>query len=235
MHGHASRLQEGDTQPGRAVAALEAALASFDSEQAPIRRRLIWNEEFNFGYYPVDQADAPYDAGYFAKYEGYSKTTMGVVLEAARHGLVARHTGGPVVDIGIGCGAFIEGRPNTWGYDINPAAVEWLHASDRYWNPYIDDCRAVTMWDSLEHIPRFHDLLEHVWDWAFVSLPVFTCEADVLASRHFRTDEHCWYFTPDALIKVMRDLGWDCREENWTESMLGRESIASFAFRRVDR
>jgi hypothetical protein len=217
------------------VAALEAALAHFNGEQTPIRRRLIWNDEFNFGYYPVDQADAPYDALYFAKYAGYAKTRMGAALEGTRLGMVARYTGGPVVDIGIGSGSFIAARPLTWGYDINRAAVEWLHASDLYWNPYIDDCRAVTMWDSLEHIPRFHDLLEHVLEWAFVSLPVFTCEADVLGSRHFRTDEHCWYFTPDGFIGVMRDLGWNCLEENWTESMLGRESIASFAFRRVDR
>lgn len=158
---------------------------------------------------------------------------MGAALEAARHGLVARHTGGPVVDIGIGCGAFIESRPNTWGYDINPAAVEWLHASDRYWNPYIDPCRAVTMWDSLEHIPRFHDLLANVLERVFVSLPVFADEANVRRSRHFRPDEHCWYFTPDGLLTVMRELGWDCVEVNWSESLLGRDDIASFAFRRV--
>jgi len=83
-------------------------------------------------------------------------------------------------------------------------------------------------------IYRGADLLEHVHEWAFVSVPAFNSEADVLASRHFRTTEHCWYFSPAGLIDVMRDLGWDCREENWTESVLGRDSIASFAFRRVD-
>lgn len=175
---------------------------------------------------------APYDAAYFAKYVGYAQTPMGAALEAARYGLVSRHTDGSVVDIGIGSGSFIKGRPLTWGYDINPSAVCWLHAVERYWNPYIDPCRAVTMWDSLEHISYFQELLANVLEWAFVSLPVFACEADVLASRHFRTDEHYWYFTADGFIKVMRDLGWDCVEENWTESVLGRESIASFAFHR---
>lgn len=212
---------------------MEAALAHFDGEAAPIRRRLIWYDEPGFGYYPVDPADAPYDAAYFAKYQGYAVTSMGAALEGARWGLIARHTGGPIVDIGIGCGAFVKARPLTWGYDVNPAAVKWLHANERYWNPYIDPCRAVSMWDVLEHIPRFHDLLANVMEWAFVSLPVFGSRADVLSSRHYRPNEHCWYFTPNGLIAVMAGLGWDCREENWTECALGRESIASFAFRRM--
>ena len=214
------------------MAALEAALTHFDNE-TPVRRRLIWLDEAGFGYYPVDQTAAPYDAEYFAKYQSYAGTRMGAALEAVRHGLVDRHTGGPVVDIGIGSGAFIESRPLTWGYDINPAAVHWLHANDRWWNPYVDDCRAVTMWDCLEHIPRFHDLLEHVVEWAFISLPIFSSQVDVIASRHFRTDELCWYFTADGLLDVMSDLGWDCREENWNETVLGRDSIASFAFKRI--
>ena len=74
MHGHAPRLPKGDPRPGASVAALEAALAHLDKEEAPVRRRLIWVDDPGFGFYPVDQSEAPYDSEYFAKYEGYAKT-----------------------------------------------------------------------------------------------------------------------------------------------------------------
>jgi hypothetical protein len=213
---------------------LEAALAHFDNEAPPISRRLIWFDDLGFGYYPVDQTEAPYDDAYFHRYRGYAATRMGHVLNAARISMVERHWDGPVVDVGVGAGAFVEARQRTWGYDINPAAVHWLHSVERYWNPYIDPCQAVTMWDSLEHIPRFHDLLANVLGHVFVSLPVFKDPYEAVKSRHFRPTEHCWYFTPDGLKRLMADLGWSCLEENWNETVIGRDSIASFAFARSD-
>lgn len=204
----------------------------WDCADAP--RSLIWLEEFGFGYYPVDQSAAPYDEAYFAKYEGYAKTTMGFALSIARTRLIERHWPcGPVVDVGIGCGDFVERRPNTFGYDINPAAVRWLLQHDRYWNPRIDPCQAVSMWDVLEHMPDFPDLLLNVQFRAFVALPVFENLDHVLRSRHFRPDEHCWYFTVDGFVRAMNELGWWKLETNWIETVLGRDHIASFAFRRA--
>lgn len=137
------------------------------------------------------------------------------------------------MDIGVGAGTFITKRPLTWGYDINSAAVAWLERRQLFWNPYIEPCNAVTMWDLLEHIERFPDLLANVSQYVFVSLPVFRDQIDVYGSKHMRLDEHYWYFSPEGLIAVMDDLGWNCLEENWRETLIGRESIASFAFRRV--
>jgi hypothetical protein len=71
----------------------------------------------------------PYDAEYFARYQQQADTSIGRALTQARVDLVARHYAGPVLDVGIGCGQFVDARPDTTGYDVNPAVVTKL--SDR--------------------------------------------------------------------------------------------------------
>ena len=157
---------------------------------------------------------------------------MGRRLTGSRMALVNRHWGGPLVDIGIGCGDFVGARVATFGYDINPYAVEWLRRRALWWDPYQRACRAASMWDVLEHIPDFPALLEQIHDYVFVSLPVFDGPDHVLRSRHYRKDEHFWYFTAAGFIRLMSGLGWQCLERNDAETRLGREGIASFAFGR---
>ena len=195
-------------------------------------QRLIWFPEARCGYFPVSPAVNVYDEAYFAKYVEYGQTELGQRLTIARMALVNRHYQGHVVDIGIGSGSFIDARENTSGYDINIRAVEWLNRRDLWWNPYTRRCRAVSMWDVLEHIADFPALLERVDEFAFVSLPIFMGPDHVLRSRHYRTDEHCWYFEAEGLVQVMAGLGWQCLEVNEDETRLGRDGIGSFAFRR---
>jgi hypothetical protein len=57
----------------------------------------------------------------------------------------------------------------------------------------------------------------------------------VLKSKHYRKDEHYWYFSKAGLIIFMDRLGWKLREVSDVETILGREGITSFAFRRVSR
>ena len=198
-----------------------------------LQRRLIWFQELGLGYYPVDPADEPYDQAYFDKYVGYANTDMGRAITAARVDFVGKFWRGDVVDVGIGCGAFVEARPQqTYGYDVNPAGLAWLHARDCYWNPYTDPCDAVTMWDVMEHIADFPALLQNVSRHCFICLPIFYGADDVLSSKHFRRDEHRWYFTFDGLKRCMEQLGWTLVGFDQFETMLGREQITSFAFRR---
>jgi len=192
----------------------------------------MWLPEIGVGYYPVTDDRAPYDAAYFEKYVAYSETEMGREINRVRRALVRRHFNGHLVDMGVGCGSFIESRPRTSGFDVNPTAVNWLRRRELYWNPYACSCEAASFWDSLEHIADFPRLLARVEQYAFVSLPVFRGAAHVLRSRHFRKNEHFWYFSPHGLINVMRGLGWDHLETNHEETALGREDIASFAFAR---
>jgi hypothetical protein len=194
--------------------------------------RLMWFPEAGLGYYPVPPAFNTYDGEYFDKYAGYAKTEMGERLNLARMSLVGRHYHGTLVDIGVGCGAFVGARADTFGYDINVKAIEWLNYRDLWHNPYARPCQAISLWDVLEHIPDFPALLDRVSEYVFVSLPIFSGPEHVLISKHYRKDEHVWYFTELGFIRLMSALGWRCVEINGDETLLGREDIRSFAFRR---
>lgn len=194
-------------------------------------RSLHWLPERGMGYYPVQHQ--PYNQDYFDKYVGYAQTQTGRALTQARIDLVARHYDGPLVDVGIGCGQFVERRPFTQGYDVNPAGVEWLQQRGLFCHFYFSDCYAASFWDSLEHIPAPHLALDQVRQWAFVSIPIFDDAQHVLRSKHFRRDEHFWYFTEAGFLDWMADHGFECVESSRMECDLGREDIMSFALRRV--
>jgi hypothetical protein len=89
------------------------------------------------------------------------------------------------------------------------------------------------LWDVLEHISDFQPLLVNVREWLFLSLPIFTDAKHALRSKHFRPDEHCWYFTRDGLVFAMKMCGFVLISESSVETDLGREDIGSFAFRRI--
>jgi hypothetical protein len=65
-----------------------------------------------------------------------------------------------------------------------------------------------------------------------MSIPIFSGKDHALASKHFRPDEHYWYFTKVGLMGFMLGLGFTCRSESSFEIALGREDIQTFAFRR---
>lgn len=193
---------------------------------------LVWLPELGMGFYPVQEQ--PYDAAYFAKYERYAASEMGRAITAARVALVDRHASDAiVVDIGIGCGAFVASRPASFGFDINLAGVEWLRERGRFWDPAERAVDALTFWDSLEHIPNAAAVLGRAREWVFCSLPIVPGDGPPRADwKHFRRDEHCWYWTRAGLIRWMDAQGFACVEVNAAETLLGREDIESFAFRR---
>ncbi|WP_375591595.1 methyltransferase domain-containing protein [Chitiniphilus eburneus] len=191
--------------------------------------QLRWLPELQLGYYPVSQA--PYDQDYFDRYAEMAGTERGEQITAARVELVRRHWGGQVVDIGIGCGQFIGAHGNALGDDINPVGKRWLAERSLQWHGGTVD--ALTFWDVLEHIHDPGPLLARAATWVFISLPIFEGHAHVQRSRHYRKDEHCWYFTRAGLVRFMGLHGFDLIEESDIETRLGREDIGSFAFRRV--
>lgn len=192
---------------------------------------LCWLPEHGMGRLRVHEA--PYDAAYLEKYEGYAATLMGRAITAARVDLVARYTKGPLVDVGIGCGAFVRARPFTWGYDVNPAGVEWLRAEGLWRDPYEEPVGAVSLWDVLEHIPDPGALLANVGRYVFTSLPIVPgAGPPALTWKHFRRDEHCWYWTRTGFARWMAAHGFRELECNDTETRLGREDILTFVFQR---
>ena len=184
------------------------------------------------GYLKVDPSGT-YDLGYFEKYVSYTGTAMAEKLTRARLEMVRRWAslGEELVDIGIGGGQFVEAA-GCGGYDVNVHAIQWLLNHGLWRDPYFLPVRNATCWDSLEHMDRPDLFLERVLDRLFVSIPIFTGRDHVLRSKHFRPQEHYWYFTRNGLVRWMSERGFDLLEENQAETELGREGIGSFAFRR---
>ncbi len=196
-------------------------------------RRLEWSQEQGRGFFPVK--DFPYNENYFDKYTGYAKTKRGRQITAARVDMVRRHYAGPVVDVGIGCGQFVEAHRNAEGYDVNPAGVLWLKKRGAWCNIYNGHIiHALTFWDSLEHIENIEDVVSRARQLVFVSLPIFRDLEHVLGSKHYRQDEHYWYFTHSGFIKWFEKQGFNMLEFNNMEQDYGREDITSYVFRRRD-
>ncbi|WP_042070013.1 methyltransferase domain-containing protein [Advenella mimigardefordensis] len=187
------------------------------------------------GFYPVKFEDMPYDRAYFDKYRKDRDTPIGRALNEVRVQMVARYWDGRVMDFGIGDGAFLEKRGgDTVGFDVNPAGVEWLQERGAYVDYWAGEHDAVTFWDSLEHEYRIEALVARVRRFAFVSIPIFTSETHCLNSKHFRKDQHVWYFTADGITAWFARQGFRRREWNDYETVIGREDIASFVFERVE-
>lgn len=203
---------------------------------AKARTAFVWLPACGMGWLPV--ADAPYDADYFAKYEGYADTELGREITTARRDLVLRYCNraDTLCDVGIGCGDFLETIRHALesrGFDINPAAVNWLNARFLLASPYVQQFDALTFWDALEHIPDVYRMIENARRWVFCSLPIVQGDGPPTPDwRHYRTDEHCWYFTRAGLVAWMDAQGFDCDEVNSQETLLGRLDIETFVFRR---
>jgi hypothetical protein len=196
--------------------------------------RLQWLPELGLGFYPVTASPAA--AGYFKHYQALADTDIGRRLNAARVAMLRRHwswDGFGACDIGIGAGTFVEALPLACGFDVAPDGIAWLRQRGRFCDPYAEPIGAACFWDSLEHIHDPAPLLTNVRFLVLASLPIFRDAAHVLGSKHFKRDEHCWYFTGGGLRWFMARLGWRCIEENSDESALGREDIRSYAFRRA--
>lgn len=196
---------------------------------------LLWSPEKGYGFHTREAM--LYSGDYFEHYQKLDNTKMGALLTSARLELVGKYCK-PVdtVDIGIGGGRFVQ-ESGGRGYDVCADAVKWLRDNGYYRNPYSDvmgDVKAITCWDSLEHIPDPRALLAEVREWLFVSLPIFEFDgSDVTGSKHYKPGEHLWYFSSTGFINWCAEQGFECVEMNRVESDLGREGIMSFAFKRV--
>lgn len=191
---------------------------------------LTWFPDLGVGYYPV--TPVRYGSEYFKKYIGYSNTSMGASITQARVDLVKKYYDGDVLDIGIGSGHFVEKHGNAYGYDINPDAINWLENCGKYRNLYAEKHNSATFWDSLEHIKNPLDAITKINNFIFVSIPIFNSVEAILSSKHFRKDEHYWYFTEKGLVHWFSRNGFDCVEANSVETGIGRSEIRTFVFRK---
>jgi hypothetical protein len=179
---------------------------------------------------------ADYGADYFEKCAGYEDSAIATKINDGRIALVGRHLGHrpPVVDIGIGSGEFIKKRPNTFGTDVNPVALEWLRKNDRLAGA-LWEFPAFTFWDVIEHLPEPEDYFRQIQLRAllFTSVPIMKSLDVVRESKHYRPGEHLYYFTETGFVFWMRAHGFGLIEHATFEIDAGRDSIHSFAFKRL--
>ena len=64
-------------------------------------------------------------------------------------------------------------------------------------------------------------------------MPIFRDLPDLLASKHFKPNEHIYYFTRQGLIDFFEHFGFVCLlTDRFETTSFGREGIESFAFLR---
>lgn len=176
-----------------------------------------------------------YAEEYFAKYQTYEDLEIAKRINEARVAISHKYCF-CLLDIGIGCGTFInQCRLPVFGYDVNATAVAWLQQRNLYLDPYQsipDEVDGITLWDVLEHIPEPQLLFSQVKPntYLFASLPIFPDVTRARESKHFRPNEHFYYFSESGFITFMDDSGFDFLESNDCETEAGREGILTFAF-----
>lgn len=192
---------------------------------------LRWDIDKQYGF--VDIEPREYDLAYFKKYVDYANTPMGERLTQARIDFVNRTHLGELLDVGVGSGQFVRSRKKTFGYDINETAIKLLKDLGLYEDIH-DPFEAYSFFDSFEHIKDPSELLRKMSKGTliFMSIPIFKDVQHALNSKHFRRDEHYWYFTPQGLIRYMLDHDFGCLDIDNFEIRVGREDIMSFAFRK---
>lgn len=174
-----------------------------------------------------------YDEAYYNKCLSYEDQEIARKINDGRIALVEKFFSGAVCDVGIGSGEFIKRRPNTYGHDINPVAIEWLKRND-LWANHLAEFGAYTMWDVVEHIedpwPYFRNIGLHCF--LFISIPVFYGLGGIRTSKHYRPNEHLYYFTDEGLVQWLDMHGFMAVDRQDFEIQAGRESIYSYAFKR---
>jgi hypothetical protein len=205
--------------------------------------RLMWFPEAGYGYFECD-TEGVYTSDYFDRYAEQAEAPIGQAIMAARVALVKRFAAGtdfgfpPILDVGIGSGAFLQAwwdraGADGFGDDVNPAGVAWLDERGKR-RRLASGHDVVTFWDVLEHIRRPDEALAHVKRLAFVSLPIFRDVEHLMGSKHRRYDEHFHYWTRKGFIDFAQSCGFKVVECNAMETLLGRDEIETFVLERVE-
>jgi hypothetical protein len=176
-----------------------------------------------------------YDEGYFQHYVELEDSEIAIKLNKGRVALSHKYCD-CLLDIGIGSGEFImKSTAKMYGFDINPVGVVWLKNRYLWADPYDNipaDVEGITLWDTMEHIPEPTKLMKQVRSgmYVFISLPIVENLMKVRQSKHFKENEHYYYWSVPGMIAYMNDVGFDFVEISDHETTVGRENILSFVF-----
>jgi hypothetical protein len=179
-----------------------------------------------------------YAEDYFYNYVRRVNTKIAKKLNKARVDISHKYCK-CILDVGIGCGEFIENcKIKTYGYDINHIGINWLKKRNLFVDPYQEipeEVDGFTFWDVIEHMPEPQTLFGKLpsKSYLFTCLPIFKDITKFKESKHFRPNEHYYYWTKDGFIRFMTDSGFDFIEWNDLETQAGRENVLTFCFRKI--
>lgn len=178
---------------------------------------------------PID-----YGLGYWQHYVDLEGGEIANKINDARIALVNEFAGArtEVLDVGIGSGDFIRRRPHTFGTDVNKLAQKWLTQHNKLGR--IENFSAFTFWDVIEHIPTPDLYFRQMPDkcFLFTCLPTFNDLRWVRKSKHYKPNEHFYYWTETGFVDWMAERRFRLLDKRYDETKAGRESITSFAFKR---
>lgn len=196
-----------------------------------------WDPDKQIGFYPVK--DTWYNDRYFEASIENSRSPIAKELNEFRRSIINKYVKGKVLDFGTGCGALLDYRENTLGYDICPKSIEMLKAKGLFYDFYNNDLdeekiKGISFFDVLEHIQYPKAILscingQHV----FASLPIFRDKNHALTSKHFKINEHFWYFTDFSFVNLMECNGFNLTERSNEEIRIGREDIYTYVFKKA--
>jgi len=210
---------------------------------------LDWDEDVKYCphqgiAYQTDMSHGiKYGKEYFDRYLSYDDTEIARAINVARILLTEKYCGS-LLDVGIGSGKFIRcSNIDVYGFDINEYATAWLEANNIFCSLTKESVKrfdGVTCWDSLEHMTAPSDFLDLFSPgmFLFLSIPLIgrlssECTLEHLkASKHYKPNEHFYYFTRTGLIWFLTDCGFELIEENDNEIKVGREEVYTFVFRK---
>jgi len=193
---------------------------------------------FGIAYQRDMRNSVPYDKAYFDKYAKYEITPIARRLHIARTQVVGEFCAGEkILDIGIGCGTFISRATNfdVLGYDINPAAITWLEKHKCYHaiEKGLDQFTGITCWDVLEHMREPGEILGKLkpGQYLFIAIPIFPDFENITQDKHYRPNEHYYYFTERGLLSWLRQYRLKHIKTTEREQWAGRYNIKTYVMR----
>ena len=197
------------------------------------------NVNLKYGWaYQNNPQEFEYSKEYWDKYIAYEKNEVSTPLNNFRKSITQKYAYN-IMDVGIGSGLFIKtvSARKKFGYDINRYAIQWLKAANIYHDPFKNDNSIIngwTFWDSIEHMENPSDIISVIPHQAVLifSLPIFDKIEKVQMSKHYRPNEHLYYFTTNGFIKFLEDSDCTVIEIRTDETKIGRENILTFVARK---
>lgn len=163
-----------------------------------------------------------YDSSYIEKYNAYPLRQLAYIRLATLRQLQKITGIRPVFDYGCGSGAFIdaceENRISVSGYDPATNKNNEPHNLSAY--------GTVTFFDVLEHIPDIERIMLMLPHSIIVAIPdsscVFSGEVEWQRWRHYRPNEHLFYFSPISLNLLFKKYGYELKFDNYDEDFIRR-------------